>query len=455
MVMSYDFKMTKKKVRFFWNGPAKIRIFWPIFSDELRCVFPIFMKKKTHPNLSTKITKGAFSSWMNIGKMHLNSSMRIGQNIPIFIGPFRKNATFFFDHFRDRVILGITLEIYIYETSFSKSRKKRTLQNIPIFAVPFQKTKLFFDHFRDRVFLGFTLGIYMYETFFSKSRKKHTFCDFQWRIGVRFFFHEYWKNAPQFVNENRPKYSNFCSTISKKRTFFFDHFRDRVILGITLEIYIYETSFSKSRKKRTFCNFQWRIGVRFFFMNIGKTHLNSSMKIGQNIPIFVGPFRKNAPFFFDHFRDRVILGITLEIYIYETSFSKSRKKRTFCNFQWRIGVRFFFMNIGKTHLNSSLKIGQNIPIFAVPFQKNAPFFFDHFRDRVFLGFTLGIYMYETFFSKSRKKRTFCDFHWRIGVRFFFSWILEKRTSIRHWKSAKIFQFLEYHFKKTHLFFWSF
>ena len=188
MVMSYDFKMTKKKVRFFWNGPAKIRIFWPIFSDELRCVFPIFMKKKTHPNLSTKITKGAFSSWMNIGKMHLNSSMRIGQNIPIFIGPFRKNATFFFDHFRDRVILGITLEIYIYETSFSKSRKKRTLQNIPIFAVPFQKTKLFFDHFRDRVFLGFTLGIYMYETFFSKSRKKHTFCDFQWRIGVRFFF---------------------------------------------------------------------------------------------------------------------------------------------------------------------------------------------------------------------------------------------------------------------------
>ena len=133
--------------------------------------------------------------------------------------------------------------------------------------------------------------------------------------------------------------SNFCRSILKKRNFFFDHFRDRVFLGINLEIYIYETSFSKSRKKRTFCNFQWRIGVRFFFMNIGKTHLNSSLKIGQNTPIFAVPFQKNAPFFF-----LIILGINLEIYIYETSFSKSRKKHTFCNFLSRIGVHGPFQN---------------------------------------------------------------------------------------------------------------
>ena len=38
-------------------------IFWPIFSDELRCVFPIFIKKKTHPNSPLKIAKGAFFSW--------------------------------------------------------------------------------------------------------------------------------------------------------------------------------------------------------------------------------------------------------------------------------------------------------------------------------------------------------------------------------------------------------
>ena len=121
-----------------------------------------------------------------------------------------------------------------------------------------KKRNFFFDHFRDRVFLGINLEIYIYETSFSKSRKKRTFCNFQWRIGVRFFFHEYWKNAPQFVTENRPKYSTFCCTISKKRTFFL------IILGIgsfwrsPLWFICMKLFFSKSRKKRTFCDFQWR-----------------------------------------------------------------------------------------------------------------------------------------------------------------------------------------------------
>ena len=35
----------QKKGAFFWNGPTKIGIFSLIFIDELRCVFPIFMKK--------------------------------------------------------------------------------------------------------------------------------------------------------------------------------------------------------------------------------------------------------------------------------------------------------------------------------------------------------------------------------------------------------------------------
>ena len=70
----------------------------------------------------------------------------------------------------------------------------------------------------------------------------------------------------------------------------------------------------------------------------------------------------------------------------------------------------------------------------------------------FRQFSMKYFIISSFFSKSRKKRTFLDFRWRIGVRFFFSWILQKRTSIRHWKSAKISQFWHVQLKKTHLFF---
>ena len=109
-------------------------------------------------------------------------------------------------------------------------------------------------------------------------------------------------------------------------------------------------------------------------MNIGKTHLNSSLKIGQNIPIFVGPFRKNAPFFL------IILGIgsfwgsPLRFIYMKLLFQNQEKNAPFAIFSDELGCVCFFMNIGKTHPNSSLKIGQNIPLFAVPFQKNAPFF---------------------------------------------------------------------------------
>ena len=37
--------MSKKKGAFFRDGHGKSMIFWPIFSDELRCVFTILMKK--------------------------------------------------------------------------------------------------------------------------------------------------------------------------------------------------------------------------------------------------------------------------------------------------------------------------------------------------------------------------------------------------------------------------
>ena len=62
------------------------------------------------------------------------------------------------------------------------------------------------------------------------------------------------------------------------------------------------------------------------------------------------------------------------IHLYETFFSKSWKKRTFWDFEWRIGVRFFLTNIEKTHPKSSPKISLNIPNFSCPSQKNAPFF---------------------------------------------------------------------------------
>ena len=166
--------------------------------------------------------------------------------------------------------------------------------------------------------------------------------------------------------------------------------------------------FQNQDKNAPFAILGDELGCVFFYMNIGKAHLNSLLKIGLNIILFPCPSRKNAPFFF------VILGITIDIYSPKGHlFFKIKKKRTFCDFNWRIGVRFFFlMNIGKTHLSSSLKIGQNIILFPCPSRKNAPFFF------IILGINIEIYIYETSFPKSRKKRTFCDFIWRIGVRFF-------------------------------------
>ena len=223
-------------VHFKKNAP----FFWSFWGSSLRFIYiwKLFFKiKKKEHLLQFSLTNWGAFFLMNIGKTHLNSSPKIGQNIPIFAGPFQKTHLFFwsFNQPWDLYIL------YIYIKLLFQNQEK----NAP-FAI-----------------FSYELGC----VFFSWILEKRT--------SIR-----QWKS---------PKYSNFCSTISKKRTFFFDDFRDRVFLGFTLENYIYETFFSKSRKKRTFCDFQWLIEVRFFFMNIGKTHLNWSLKIGQNIPISTGP----------------------------------------------------------------------------------------------------------------------------------------------------------------------
>ena len=128
-----------------------------------------------------------------------------------------------------------------------------------------------------------------------------------------FFFHKYWKNAPQFVNENRSKYSNFCSTISKKRTFFFDHFRDQpwdlyiwnFFFKIKKKTHILQFSvtnwgawsISKQKKRCVFlkwypkiwnilADFQWRIEVRF-----------SNIHEKKNAPQFVNENCKRCVFF--------------------------------------------------------------------------------------------------------------------------------------------------------------
>ena len=103
-----------------------------------------------------------------------------------------------------------------------------------------------------------------------------------------FFQYSSKKNAPQFVTQN-PKRCVFFMILKKK--FHIGEFQYHSSLEFT---YIF---FSKSWKKRTFCDFEWRIGVRFFFKNIGKTHLDSSPKIGLNFPNLAGSSQKNAPFF--------------------------------------------------------------------------------------------------------------------------------------------------------------
>jgi len=48
-----------KKWRFFFWRVKISKLCW-ILSDELGCVFNFLLKKKTHPNSSPKIQKGAF-----------------------------------------------------------------------------------------------------------------------------------------------------------------------------------------------------------------------------------------------------------------------------------------------------------------------------------------------------------------------------------------------------------
>merc|ERR1711879_158233 len=103
-------------------------------------------------------------------------------------------------------------------------------------------------------------------------------------------------------------------SILKKRTFFFGHF------GSTLELKYMKLLFENQEKNAPFWILGDELGCVFFFGNIVKTHLNSSLKIVQNIPLFSCPFQKNAPFFL------VILGIDIGIEIYETFFFKIKKK---------------------------------------------------------------------------------------------------------------------------------
>ena len=53
-----------------------------------------------------------------------------------------------------------------------------------------------------------------------------------------------------------------------------------------------KTLFSKSIKKRTFKDFGWQIGVRFFFQDLEKTHLNLATKIRQKITFFLRFLKK-------------------------------------------------------------------------------------------------------------------------------------------------------------------
>ena len=56
-------------------------------------------------------------------------------------------------------------------------------------------------------------------SFFSFLEKKRTFLDFGWGIGVRFFYWQNQKNAPQFPTQNPQK--NWHFEIKKKKTHLF------------------------------------------------------------------------------------------------------------------------------------------------------------------------------------------------------------------------------------------
>ena len=58
-------------------------------------------------------------------------------------------------------------------------------------------------------------------SFFSFLEKKRTFLDFGWGIGVRFFYWQIQKNAPQFPTQNPQK--NWHFEIKKKKRTFLSH----------------------------------------------------------------------------------------------------------------------------------------------------------------------------------------------------------------------------------------
>ena len=141
-------KMIKKKGAFFWDRHDKFGIFRPILSDELRCVFSIFIKKKRTPIRHSKSQKVRFFNdfekkvsyrWIsisfifgvyihfffqnheknapfailsdelgcvfffkNIGKTHLDSSPKIGLIFPNLAGSSQKNAPFFGPFWRQK-----------------------------------------------------------------------------------------------------------------------------------------------------------------------------------------------------------------------------------------------------------------------------------------------------------------------------------------------------------------
>ena len=174
-------------------------------------------------------------------------------------------------------------------------------------------------------------------------------------------------------------------SISKKRTFFLDHFGNKYPPNFHT---IYQTNdnqpfsmaliFPQNDQKKG--AFFWDGHDKF-----GIFRLILGDDLGCVFSIFVK--KKRTPIrhpksqkvrFFHDFEKKVssrwipisfIFGAYIPYF-----FSKSWKKRTFCDFEWRIGVRFFFKNIGKTHLDSSPKIGLNFPNLAGSSQKNAPFF---------------------------------------------------------------------------------
>ena len=126
-------------------------IFSAILSDELRCSFSIFMKKKLHPNSSLKIQKGVVFWWYinkSSEKILYSSSSSILRYIwwKLFFQnhqkttPFRilsdeLGCSFFFINF-EKLHLNSSLKITLKITFLNYIFTMSVQQNNPLFVIP-------------------------------------------------------------------------------------------------------------------------------------------------------------------------------------------------------------------------------------------------------------------------------------------------------------------------------